>query len=235
MRHVLLPGAPATGPYRMGQAPTAARLVAPTGGTLGVISGLLRTAAGTIDLTAVAAAANKHLGPTTDTHEQPGRRRHRRGLAHAWTTIAMLGIMPRHACLARCGARRRFGTWRFRSAPCLPNLASGQRAIVRSIHLVTSAAHADLWICGQRKRVAHRPTGSKNKSKRQFDCFGSTALKPGPSQPRPSARAAATPVAAFGTYPGRHSQAAPVDGFKGSLGGVGVKPFTLTHQGNRVK
>jgi hypothetical protein len=34
------------------------------------------------------------------------------------------------------------------------------RAIVRSIHLVTSAAHADLWICGQRKRVAHRPTGS---------------------------------------------------------------------------
>ena len=24
--------------------------------------------------------------------------------------------------------------------------------------------------------------------------------------------------------------AAPVDGFKGSLGGVGVKPFTLTHQ-----
>jgi hypothetical protein len=120
MRHVLLPGAPATGPYRMGQAPTAARLVAPTGGTLGVISGLLRTAAGTIDLTAVAAAANKHLRSTTDTHEQPGRRRHRRGLAHAWTTIAMLGIMPRHACSARCGARRRFGTWRFRSAPCLP-------------------------------------------------------------------------------------------------------------------
>src|SRR6202521_16508 len=120
MRHVVLPGAPATGPYRMGQAPAAARLVAPTGATLGVISGLLRTAAGTIDLTAVAAAANKHLRSTTDTHEQPGRRRHRRGLAHAWTTIAMLGIMPRHACSARCGARRRSGTWRFRSASCLP-------------------------------------------------------------------------------------------------------------------
>jgi hypothetical protein len=39
---------------------------------------------------------------------------------------------------------------------------------MRSIHLVTSAAHR-------------------------------------PSQPRSSARAAATPVAAFGTYPGRHS------------------------------
>jgi hypothetical protein len=68
MRHVLLPGAPATGPYRMGQAPTAARLVTPTGGTLGVISGLLRTATCTIDLTAVAAGANKHLRSTTDTH-----------------------------------------------------------------------------------------------------------------------------------------------------------------------
>src|ERR1700688_3383546 len=120
MRHVLLPGAPATGPYRMGQAPAAARLVASTGGTLGVISGLLSTAAGTIDLTAVAAAANKHLGSTTDTQEQPGRRLHRRGLAHAWTTTALLGIMPRHACSARCGARRRSATWRFRSAPCLP-------------------------------------------------------------------------------------------------------------------
>jgi hypothetical protein len=86
------------------------------------------------------------------------------------------------------------------------NLAGGQRAIVRSIDLVTSAAHADLWICGQRKRVAHRPTGSKNnKSKRQFDCFESTALRPGPSPPRPSGRTAATPVAAFGIYPGRHS------------------------------
>ena len=120
MRHVLLPCAPATGPYRMGQAPAAARLVAPTGVTLGVISGLLRTADGTIDLTAVAAAANKHLRSTTDTHEQAGRRLLRRGLAHAWTTIKMLGIMPRHACSARCGARRRSGTSRFRSASCLP-------------------------------------------------------------------------------------------------------------------
>src|SRR6516164_2636996 len=119
MRLVVLPGAPATGPYRMGQTPAAARLVAPTGGTLGVISGLLRTAAGTIDLTTVAAAANKHLRSTTDTHEQPSRR-HRREPAHAWTPIAMLGIMPRHTCSARCGARRRFGTWRFRSAPCTP-------------------------------------------------------------------------------------------------------------------
>jgi hypothetical protein len=25
-------------------------------------------------------------------------------IAHAWTTTAMLGIMPRHACSARCGS-----------------------------------------------------------------------------------------------------------------------------------
>ena len=95
-------------------------MVAPSGRALPFAPRQSGTATSTIDLTAVAAAANKHLRSTTDTHEQPGRRRHRRGLAHAWTTIAMLGIMPRHACSARCGARRRFGTWRFRSAPCTP-------------------------------------------------------------------------------------------------------------------
>ena len=208
MRHVVLPGAPATGPYRMGQAPTAARLVAPTGGTLGVISGLLRTAAGTIDLTAVAAAANKHLRSTTDTHEQPARRRHRRGLAHAWTTIAMLGIMPRHACSARCGARRRFGTWRFRSASCLPiRQVVNAKLCARS----TSSHLRRTPACGYVDNASALPTDpqdQKTKASVKFDCFGSTTLKPGPSQPRPSARAAATPVAAFGIYPGRHSQRA---------------------------
>ena len=205
MRHVVLPGAPATGPYRMGQAPTAARLVAPTGGTLSVISGLLRTAAGTIDLTAVAAAANKHLRSTTDTHEQPGR--HRRGLAHAWTTIAMLGIMPRHACSARCGARRRFGTWRFRSASCLPiRQVVNAKLCARS----TSSHLRRTPACGYVDNASALPTDpqdQKTKASVKFDCFGSTTLKPGPSQPRPSARAAATPVAAFGIYAGHRSHA----------------------------
>ena len=178
MRHVVLPGAPATGPYRMGQAPTAARLVAPTGGTLGVISGLLRTAAGTIDLTAVAAAANKHLRSTTDTHEQPGRHLHRRGLAHAWTTITMLGIMPRHACSARCGARRRSGTWRFRSAPCLPirQLSPRHSALDAPRHAAGRAQPVDMWTTQARCPQTHRI--KNNKSKRQFDCFGSAAVKP---------------------------------------------------------
>src|SRR6516164_3084925 len=212
MRHVVLPGAPATGPHRMGQAPAAARLVAPTGGTLGVISGLLRTAAGTIDLTAVAAAANKHLRSTTDTNEQPGRRLHPRGLAHAWTTITMLGIMPRQACSARCGARRRSGTWRFRSASCLPirQVVNAQLcARSTSSHLRRTPA------CGYVDNASALPTDPQDQkqSKRQFDCFGSTALKPGPSQPRP---AAATPVAAFGIYARHHSQEGRTDRGRGA-------------------
>jgi len=107
------------GTLRMGHAATAARLVALSGLAQPLAPGDPGTAAGTIDLTTVAAAANKHLRSTTDTHEQSRRRLHRRGFAHAWTATAMLGIMPRHACSARCGARRRSGTSRFRSAPCL--------------------------------------------------------------------------------------------------------------------
>jgi hypothetical protein len=69
-------------------------------------------------------------------------------------------------------------------------------------HIRGARRPVDMWTT---QKCCHRPTGSKIKSKRQFDCFESTALKPGPSQTQPSARAAATPVAAFGIYPGRHS------------------------------
>ena len=81
MRHVLLPGAPATRPYRMGQPTATARLVALTGRAPGVISRHLCTAAGAIDLAAVAATADQHLSAATRTHEQPGWRFHRRRLA----------------------------------------------------------------------------------------------------------------------------------------------------------
>jgi hypothetical protein len=138
MRHVLLLGAPATGPLRMGQATAAARLVAPGGGALGVMSGLLRTAAGTVNLAAVAAAADEHLSLAADTHKQPGRRFHRLAAARAWTTSTMSGILPRHACSARCGARRRFGLGglgRRRAWPADP--AGRHRAIVRSTHAAT--------------------------------------------------------------------------------------------------
>src|ERR1700733_12893295 len=41
-----------------------------------------------------------------------------------WTTALIAGILSLHACPARCGARRRCGTAKLCSAPCLP-LATG--------------------------------------------------------------------------------------------------------------
>src|SRR5215831_8239564 len=206
MRHVLLPRAPTTGPRRMRQATATAGLVAPTGGTLGVRAGLLCTAAGAIDLTVVAAAANQHLHLTADTHEQPGRR----WLAVTWTTSALPEIMPRHACLARCGARRRSGLGGLgRRRACHP--AGGHRAIVRAIQRATSATHADLWICGTtQERCPTYPQGQKTKSKCLFDCLesGGSHIQPVGSHTRPV------------TATTRHQTAAPsLRGFR--------QPFTL--------
>ena len=119
MRHVLL-GAPAAGTRRMVHPTAAACLVAPPGGALGMTSSLLRAPVSAVNLAAVAAAADEHLNPAPSAQEQPRRSFHRIRCGPAWTASATGGILPRHACSARCGARRRSGTWRFRSAPCLP-------------------------------------------------------------------------------------------------------------------
>jgi hypothetical protein len=73
----------------------------------------------------------------------------------------------------------------------------------RPRHICGARRPVDMWTTQARCPQTHRI--KNNKSKRQFDCFESTALRPGPSPPRPSGRTAATPVAAFGIYPGRHS------------------------------
>jgi hypothetical protein len=175
MRHVLLLGAPATGPPRMGKATAAARLVAPAGGALSVMSSLLRTAAGTVNLAAVAAAADEHLSLAADTHEQPGRRFHRLGPARAWTTSAMGGILPRHACSARCGARRRSGLGglgRRRAWPADP--AGRHRAIVRSTNAATlRSCVRRAPACGYVDNARALPTCPQgSSSQRYFDCFG---------------------------------------------------------------
>jgi hypothetical protein len=86
------------------------------------------------------------------------------------------------------------------------NPAGGQRPIVRSS---TPSQLRRTPTCGYVDNASALPTYPQDqkttKSKRQFDCFGSTAVRPGPSQPRPSARAAATLATVFGIYPGRHS------------------------------
>jgi hypothetical protein len=93
---------------------------------------------------------------------------------HGWTVAATGGILPRHACSARCGARRRSPDWPFRSAPCLPSgrLSLRYCALPAGYRLVAAcAAPEGLWICGQRNGVAHIPTGRSNNSQPLFDCF----------------------------------------------------------------
>jgi hypothetical protein len=159
MRHVVLSGAIATGPRRMVHPTAAALLVAPPGRALGVAPRRLCTTLCAVNLAAITVAADQHLSLAAHAQKQPGRRR-RRGQQRTWTRSAMTGILPRHACSARCGARRRSETWPLRSAPCRPRQSGGflPRA-TQPPQQQSAARHASLWICGQHKSVAHKPTG----------------------------------------------------------------------------
>jgi hypothetical protein len=70
MRHILLPRPIAMGTLRMGNATTAARLVALSGLAQPFAPGDLGTAAGTIDLAAITAAADEHLRAATGTQKE---------------------------------------------------------------------------------------------------------------------------------------------------------------------
>jgi len=120
MRHVVLPGAIASGPRRMVHPTAAAVLVAPPSRALGVAPCRLCTALGAVNLAAVTVAADDNLILAARAQKQPSRRCRCRGQQRTWTRPAMIGILPRHACSARCGARRRSETWPLRSAPCRP-------------------------------------------------------------------------------------------------------------------
>lgn len=67
MRHVLLPRAIATSPLGMSKPAGTARLVAPRGRPLRALSGLSRAIPGTVDLAAIAAAADQRLGAAART------------------------------------------------------------------------------------------------------------------------------------------------------------------------
>lgn len=122
MRHVLLPRAIAAGPLGMRQPAGPTHLVAPAGSALRAAAGLLRAIPGTVNLAAVAAAADQSLGTAAHTQEQPGRRRVGvlRTADPLMTNAVVAAILPRHTCPARCGARRRSETRQLGSAPCVP-------------------------------------------------------------------------------------------------------------------
>ncbi len=109
MRHVLAARAVAAGALGMGEAPTAAGLVACAGGALATPPGAQGAVTGAVDLAAVALAADQRLTAALHADEQP-RRAASALLAAAnllWTYATIVGILVPHACPARCGARRR--------------------------------------------------------------------------------------------------------------------------------
>ena len=159
MRHVVLSGAIATGPCRMVHPTAAAGLVAPPGRALGVAPRRLCTTLCAVNLAAITLAANENLSLAARAQKQPGSCR-RRGQQRTWTRSAMIGILPRHACSARCGARRRSETWPLRSAPCRPRQSG--RFLPRANQVAHAAIlHArkpvDLWTT--QRGVAHKSTG----------------------------------------------------------------------------
>src|SRR5271166_4547662 len=109
MRHIIAARPVAT--LSRGVAPPSVRtvLVASSGALQRAAPGLRGTVSGTIDLAAVAAAADQRLGMTAGAQEQP--RRSRLAVVGAadnrWTYVTIAGILAPHACPARCGARRR--------------------------------------------------------------------------------------------------------------------------------
>ena len=187
MRHVVLSGAIATGPRRMVHPTAAAGLVAPPGRALGVAPRRLCTTLCAVNLAAITVAADKNLSLAARAQKQPRRRQQR-----TWTRSAMTGILPRHACSARCGARRRSETWPLRSAPCRPRQSGkflprakqvAQAAILRARKPV------DLWTT--RRGVAHKPTGPTTAADNLNLEISSVGTAPGSHSQDPHATSAA--------------------------------------------
>src|SRR5450631_2026083 len=123
----------ATRPCGMGEPAPAAALVTPSGRTLRVAPGVPRAVASTIDLAAVAAAADHGLGSATRAQEQPRWQGVviLRPADARWTNATIAGIIALHACPARCGARRRGETAKLGSAPCLPSIRPSTYPAIR--------------------------------------------------------------------------------------------------------
>src|SRR5258707_1800395 len=107
MRHILLPCPIATGTQRMDDATAVARLVPLSGRALPLAPRQSGTAAGTIDLAAIAAAADEHLRAATGTQKETGWVCVRPVGLQTWTRPATSEILSPHSCSARCGAWRR--------------------------------------------------------------------------------------------------------------------------------
>jgi hypothetical protein len=147
MRHVLLPCAIATGTPGMGEATSAALLVAPGGLALRTAPGALRALAGAVDLTAVARAAHQHLDSAARAHKGSGTGLHphsrsSRRAQSQWQ--AGRNRQPVQYCpctrAQHGGVRRRCETWPLGPMPYLFSTAA--RFLPDSPHCVTPPTSA---------------------------------------------------------------------------------------------
>jgi hypothetical protein len=99
MRHVISPKAVTTRPFGMGKAAAAAVLIASAGFAQRPPARFLRTALATVNLAAIAMAADEHLGAATPAQKKPGRRFIVvRAIGAAWTHPTLGAIIPLHSC-----------------------------------------------------------------------------------------------------------------------------------------
>jgi hypothetical protein len=91
---------------RRAASPCLTILVALSGALKRAVPGSLGAIRGTINLAAIAAAADHNLQPAARAEEQPRRRCLDMERQHAWWTNATIArILTLHTCPARCGAK----------------------------------------------------------------------------------------------------------------------------------
>ena len=121
MRHFFAARPVATLSSRVAASPRLTILVALSGTLDCAAPGLLSAVFGTINLATVATAADQSLSATAGAKKQPSlRRRCGRNRDRRMDDRHDCRILPLQSCPARCRARRRSGTAKLRSAPCLP-------------------------------------------------------------------------------------------------------------------
>ena len=184
MRHDLLPGTVTAAALGMGEAAGAAALVASRRRAARGLAGLLGAAVRTIDLAAVAAATDHHLGLAARAQEQARRAivAAARTAGVAWTGSGIGAILPPQSCLARCGARRRTelaGCGRRRA--CLPVQAV---FLARRVTVCQPPAHVITKVGNRRcqapslRVVARIPSASHGRHRQRFRMRAAPAAGP---------------------------------------------------------
>jgi hypothetical protein len=174
MRHNLLSGPIAAGARCMLQASATAGLIALPRRSLRLLSRFLCAGPGAVNLATVAVTADHYWKAAACAHKQPSRRGLRTVRCPTWTRAATSGIMPRHACSARCR-----GTASRRDLPVAIGAVPSQseQQVVSPLQCARQAAFpspnarrpVDMWTTQGRCPHIHRPNSSSIHI--QFDEF----------------------------------------------------------------